>query len=779
MKRLFSLLLVGIVMLFAGCNKSAEPVVLPELNVTKGEVTESSVAFQIVTKATDVVAYFYSDDLAKVPAADRIIAEGVKVEANKSVDVVLTELEAGVTYTIVVAAQGGGQVISKAIDMTTVEKTPEPEPTPEYLYDEVFASAKRYTSDELGEEVADNHFCMLFRGTAADGGSIMLSLMLIGAEGEDRLSAGTYTIANGGIDCNECEFWVASTDEGYYMNEECEAEVVVEGSVEEGYTFDIGFEDENGNLFKFAYEGEVEGMILPEPEPEPEPEDVVFTVARSEWKGSYHTLTLATADEAVKFVADIYTYNSRFGYLYEGVYTVKNSGYSFAAGEIDYYYSSYTANGAKEILDSGTVQVVINDDLSYKLVVDVVDAAGRELKSEYEGFIEGMSFESGFKWVAAARNVVVGGAEGQFNITFKTAGTDSADSITLDFYAEAGAERLPAGTYPIVSGTEAGVANLDSIVFTTFSQGSPEIDGGEVVVEHRGDNNYKVEFRMTEKDSRRVWVCQYEGEIYNMVIEKGATVLNFVSASGYYSDDSGESYVILKDDSGKQLKLGLIDLSWQSSYITPGVYTVGSSWSQGEIYSGWYGIDWNSSVELKSGSAIFEDNGDATYTITVELTMTNNEAYEGVYVGAIEGYSLPTSGDEGEDENIIELTIEKASGKKYSGTNFGVQLYTPGSNIGAAGNGQEVAYVNLDFYNLVSGIDYIAAGEYVVGGTAAGQIDPAYSKIMMSSSKINAGYANFVINDDKSYTIDFEVTCANGLTYAGSYTGAIENIVVE
>lgn len=38
---------------------------------------------------------------------------------------------------------------------------------------------------------------------------------------------------------------------------------------------------------------------------------------------------------------------------------------------------------------------------------------------------------------------------------------------------------------------------------------------------------------------------------------------------------------------------------------------------------------------------------------------------------------------------------------------------------------------------------------------------------------------NFVINDDKSYTIDFEVTCANGLTYTGSYTGAIENIVVE
>lgn len=575
----------------------------------------------------------------------------------------------------------------------------------------------------------------------------------------------------------EITYTLENPREGVNLTAECAAEWVTELTAGEKVTFMVAANDGDARETKILVKYDTESFEVAVKQAEkPAPADQVFTKAESTWKGNYHTLALTTDDEAVKLVADIYTYNSKYGYLYEGTYSVKNSGYSFTEGEIDYYYSYITIDGEKAILDSGTITVDINDDLTYNIVVDVKDANGRELKGSYNGAVEGMSFENGFEWVAAARNVVTDGADGRFNITFKTAGTDYADYLTLDFYAEAGATKLPEGTYTIANSTEANYVDLSTLSFTTFSYDVPEIDGGEVVVECIEGTTYKVAFRMTEKDSRRVWICNYEGEIYNMEIAVGGNELTFVSANGYYSDDSAESYVYLVADNGKQLKLGLLDLEWKKDYITPGTYTVSSSWTSGVIYSGWYGTDWNDGVGFKSGNAIFEDNGDGTYTVTVDLTLTNDEAYTGVYVGAIEGYTLPTGGGNDGDETTVALTIERAKGRQYSSSNYGVMLYTPGSNDGEAGVGQDVAYVNLDLYNLDNSLSYIAAGTYVVGGTGAGELDKAYTKIMMDSSKATAGSATFAINADKTYTITFELSFENGKTYTGSYTGAVENI---
>ena len=769
MKRLFSILLIGFVMLMAGCTPSDEPAATPELTLTKGTATTYSVTFTVDTKSAERVAYLYTDDIATAPSAATVLGEGFAIEGNKATEVEISDLEPNVTYTIVVAASNGGNVVSRSIDMTTKAESPAPV---EYLYDESFAVAKRYSSQEIGESVPDNHFFMQFRDNGEEANHV-LTLVLVGAEEDTTLQAGTYTIANKGVSYDECEFAVLDTETFYHMDAECEATVVVEGD-ESGYTFDITLQETNGEYMHFTYEGEVEDMILAEPAPE----NVEFATAKSTWKGQYHNVVFATEDEAIKLVADIYTYNYRFGYLYEGTYTVKSSGYSFTAGEIDYYYSSYTANGTKATLDSGTIVVSINDDLSYNIAIDVIDANGRTLQTEYKGMIEGMSFENGFEWVAASRNTIADNAEGQFNITFKTAGTDSADSITLDFYAEAGAERLPAGRYTIANSTEAGYVDLATLSFTTFSNGTPEINGGEVIVEWLGENNYNVEFRMTETDSRRTWVCNYEGEIYNMVIETGAEELNFVSANGYYSYDSAESYVYLVADNGKQLKLDLVDIAWQSAYITPGTYTVETGWAPGGICSGWYGTSWNDGVGFKSGSAIFEDNGDKTYTITVNITLSNNDVCAGTYVGAIEGFNLPNGSGSGNIENGVELEIEYVNAQIYGGGNYALQLFTPGSGWTQTGTGQSVSYIQFDLYNINSSLDYIAAGTYVVAGTAPGEMDPAYTKVMPADSKATSGEATLAINADKTYTINFAITCNDGVTYTGSYTGDIINITV-
>ena len=653
---------------------------------------------------------------------------------------------------------------SKLSVEVTIKQVGASEQPAEYLYDVEMAAAVRVPSSEV--DLADNYFAIAF---ADENEEYELGIVLVGdGTYNSTLTEMKYSATNENLMIEGCEFYTADGEYSFVDGEVLVAKAV---GAADTYNFDITLVDEQSNRFHFTYEGVVEGMAIEQPAPE----DLEFVSAASKWMGAYHTLQLANADESVVLKADIYTYNSQFGYLYEGVYTVKNSGYSFAAGEIDYYYSSYTVNGEESKLDSGTIEVAIADDYTYTLIIDVKDAAGRELKSEYKGAIEGMSFEKGFEWVAAARNAIIGGADGQFNITFKTAGTDSADSITLDFYAEAGAERLPSGTYTIANSTEPGFVNLETIEFTTFSSGTPEITGGEVVVENVADNDYIVSFRMSEKDSRRTWVCSYDGEIYNMVIEKGATTLNFTSANGYFSDDSGESYVYLVADNGKQLKLGLVDLEWNSSYITPGTYTVGDDWGIGMITSGWYGTDWNDGISLKSGNAIFEDNGDQTYTITVSVTLTNDEAYEGVYEGVIEGYTLPGVDDGGDDASTVELTIERIYARHYSGSNFGVQLFTPGSTEGQAGMNQTVAYMNLDFYTIDGSTTEITPGTYTVGNATAGHLDSSYTKVMMSASmsKATSGEATFTLNADGTYTITFNITCQDGFTYKGSYTGEL------
>lgn len=734
MKRnIFFIVLMSIATLFVACDNSSNEVdktVDPTVKVVAGEATTESIAFTITSTDAESVAYVVAEAKEGMPSNDAIL-RGTAVEANKEVAVTVDNLSAETEYLVAVAAEAHDKVVVSSVKLTTLkaeEPEPEVEPTVEV---KAVEAGENFLKFEITTANAEEAAYVVYRGDQYDN-----------TEPSELVKLGSDVEVN-------------STD------------VYTENNLESATTYKVKVVAVAGE--KYVVET-IEMTTL-----EVEVKEVVFTSASSKWGGADHTLTLKTADESAKLVADIYTYNSEFGYLDAGVYTVINSGYSFSEGEIDYYYSSYTLDGEQSALDSGTITVAINDDLTYNIVVDIVDALGRELKSEYNGAVEGMSFVNGFEWVAASRNNIEGAADGQFNITFKTAGTEYADYLTVDFYAAADAERLPAGTYTIANSTEVGSVNSATISFITFSNGEPVIDGGEVVVEYdEAADKYSVSFRMTEQDSYRVWECSYEGTIYNMIIEKGAKTLNFVSANGYYSGDSGESYVYLVADNGKQLKLGLIDLAWSSSYITPGTYTVGDSWSGGTIYSGWYGTDWNDGVGFKEGTAVFVDNGDGTYTITVEVVLSNDEAYDGEYVGAIDGYALP-GGSAGYDGP--ELTIERADGRSYTSTNMCVRLYTPGSDMYDAGEGQNVAYINIDLYNTTEGLSYVEAGSYVAGSATAGKMDKSYTKVTYADDSVvllSEGTSEFVINSDNTYTVTFDLTFKNGKNYTGSYTGAID-----
>ncbi|MBQ8774264.1 MAG: hypothetical protein IJZ50_00215 [Alistipes sp.] len=739
MKRnIFFIVLMSIATLFVACDNSSKDVdktVDPTVKVVAGEATTESISFTITSTDAESVAYVVVEAKEGMPSSDSIL-QGEAVEANKEVAITVENLAAETEYLVAVAAEAHDKVVTASVKLTTLkaeEPTPDVEPTVEV---KAVEAGENFLKFEVTTANAEEAAYVVYSGDQYDN-----------IEPSELVKSGSAVEVN-------------STD------------VYTEDNLESATIYKVKVVAAAGD--KFVVET-IEMTTL-----EHKVKEVVFATASSSWGGADHTLTLKSADESIKLVADIYTYNSEYGYLDAGVYTVINSGYSFQEGEIDYYYSSFTADGEKSALDSGTITVAINDDLTYNIVVDVVDALGREIKSEYNGAVEGMVFTNGYKWVAAARNNIEGAADGQFNITFKTAGTEYADYLTVDFYAAADAERLPAGTYTIANSTEVGSVNSATISFITFSNGEPVIDGGEVVVEYdEAADKYSVSFRMEEQDCYRVWECSYDGTIYNMIIEKGGNTLNFVSANGYFSDDSGESYVYLVADNGKQLKLGLIDLAWNKKQVTAGTYTVGSNWAPGEIYSGWYGTDWNDGVGFKEGTAVFAHNSDSTYTVSVDVVLTNDEAYTGEYVGDIEGFSL-SSGSAGYDGP--ELTIESATGSVYSENNMGVKLFTPGSDAYDAGEGQNVAFINIDLYNSTLGLSYVEAGSYVAGGTGAGQMDKAYTKVTYADDTVvtlSEGTSQFVINSDNTYTVTFDLTFANGKNYTGSYTGSITGFTLS
>ena len=124
----------------------------------------------------------------------------------------------------------------------------------EYLYDEELAYAERVSLAEYG--FPDNYFLI---GFYTEDGNILLGAVLVGETGEEVLSAGTYTVENGGLMIEGFELYVGETEE--YFFEGGDGEVVVEGDID-GYTFDIELTDAEGQNFHFTYEGVVEGMQL-------------------------------------------------------------------------------------------------------------------------------------------------------------------------------------------------------------------------------------------------------------------------------------------------------------------------------------------------------------------------------------------------------------------------------------------------------------------------------------------------------------------------------------
>lgn len=120
------LTVVALPLLFVACkqNDPVDEVKNPTIELSAGEATESSLSFTITTTEAESVAWLAIEASEATPTASEVLANGTKVEANKSVECSATDLEQNTEYTIVAAVKNSKAVDKKEIKMTTEASDP-------------------------------------------------------------------------------------------------------------------------------------------------------------------------------------------------------------------------------------------------------------------------------------------------------------------------------------------------------------------------------------------------------------------------------------------------------------------------------------------------------------------------------------------------------------------------------------------------------------------------------------------------------------------------------
>ena len=120
------LTVIALPLLFVACkqNDPVDEVKNPTIELSAGEATESSLSFTITTTEAESVAWLAIESSEATPTASEVLANGTKVEANKSVECSATDLEQNTEYTIVAAVKNSKAVDKKEIKMTTEASDP-------------------------------------------------------------------------------------------------------------------------------------------------------------------------------------------------------------------------------------------------------------------------------------------------------------------------------------------------------------------------------------------------------------------------------------------------------------------------------------------------------------------------------------------------------------------------------------------------------------------------------------------------------------------------------
>ena len=370
------LLLLALPLTFAACTDTPDDVKKEaQLTLTSDGTLEFSasggtaeISYSLVNPTEGVELTATADaDWVKVIAGDKV---RVTVEANNG-----EAREAKITI-----AYG-----AQSFDVTVKQAAKEAKT---YLYDVEMAYAERYDLSEY--DFPYNYYLIAFYST---DGNILMGTVLVGEEGEEILSAGTYTAANGGLLMEGFELYVGETEEYYF--EGGDGTIVVGGDIY-GYTFDIEITNAEGQNFHFTYEGTVEAMNpregLPTEDFEMVAEYFDCRYYGTEWSPT-HNYYIVLSDKGLDadgyacaggnyYQLDLYSVEGTIDaedYLHvpAGTYTfdANDTMAEWTVGNYYSYYSKINVNGtdyeAKASFDGGKV-VVTEDSMVVELTVNGV-----------------------------------------------------------------------------------------------------------------------------------------------------------------------------------------------------------------------------------------------------------------------------------------------------------------------------------------------------------------------------------------------------------------------
>lgn len=496
LRNLFYLLL-ALPLFIAGCTESNE-VDKPVPQEVRLELTsEASLTFE-AEGGNGEISYLLEN-----------IIEGVGLTATCEANWV-SDITLGDKITFVVAANEGEardtKIVvgysDKSFEVAVAQKA-YVAPAPEYDVEATMVEGVRISLDAEG--LPHNYF---YLGFLSENQDFVLATMLVGAEGDKILQAGTYTVANEGILIEGCGL---VTSESELVFEGGDGTVVVEGDID-GYSIDFVFTDAEGKKYHFTFEGVIADMNLSGDLPS-EPVNITLDTLNGEYYGTQYSPTynyyVVLSDKGLD--ADGYAQAGGTYYqidLYgvegevdaDGYIAIPAGSYTFDADDtmaewtMGNYYSGYskvnadgTAYDASAGYESGEA-VVTADGITLRVVIGGVThtvtytGAPKIYVGEQGGGSENVEFTANYAYAYYFGDQYTPGYADNYYLFLSDLGLDAdgweqanGTYFRFDIYTPLGdGTKVPAGTYT-VDMTDSGAiwtASLSySAVFTLDEYG--------------------------------------------------------------------------------------------------------------------------------------------------------------------------------------------------------------------------------------------------------------------------------------------------------------------
>lgn len=623
------LALLALPLLFVACepNNPVDEVKDPTVAVTAGATTESTIAFTVASTDAEKVAYLVVEG-AEAPTASEVLANGVAVEANKSVAVTATELKAETDYTIVAAAQNTKGVVKST------------------------ATAKTLAAGETPTEPSLTLKSVSEMSFAAEGGA-----------GEI-----VYELKNA----------VAGTE----LEAEADAAWISDITVAEKITFAVAANDGAAREGKItatygalSFEVKVKQAAVGET-PNPDVETFVATHYAADFDDSegFNGYAISLSDKEfgnTGYGVDGGTYYNIYfiaaskngGKLPQGTYTLDSS-YGVNTIIVD-YSSCYTMEDG-ELKNNKSFKeanlVITNNKIEFNAVLD--DSTDTVVKVVYEGELTvddgtGSSEPEGVELIATEWTW---GGSSNYGYKYMVSGEDF--SVDVHFQTDKATQTsIVAGEYIWTSTSWWGFNDFEDFTTRTFvvDGTSVAVDGGIAVVENEGDY-YFIEITLEGRDGV-TYIIYYEGELADE--EEGGedepTTLNVTSLGEGAYNSAYYFYTFKAEGENFSFNLLVNESQAQNNQILAGSYTYAPEKSlvgnKNYFYVDSFKLD---GVSYKaSGSSTMSVEGDGSnVVITLNLAMQSGDQFKVTYNGKVGG-----STNEGGSTELTKLATPTVVGE--------------------------------------------------------------------------------------------------------------------